>query len=132
MSSTLWHRENWEQTPDLNEAELDKTTAGVMRKIFGWVSSKTNKEEMMQDVWTFPNLASDALASKVPPVVLVTGEFDFLRYATREARDLYARNGKLAHYIEFGGSYHTAYENYEMPHSDVWFNDFTRLCDYWL
>jgi len=89
MSSTLWHRENWEQTPDLNEAELDKTTAGVMRKIFGWVSSKTNKEEMMQDVWTFPNLASDALASKVPPVVLVTGEFDFLRYATREARELY-------------------------------------------
>ena len=132
MSSSLWFRKNWRQTPGLNEAELFEGTASSMRKVFKWVSSKKDEEEMMKDVYTFPNLISDKLASQVPPVVLVTGEFDFLRYATREARDIYKRNGKLAHYIEFGGSTHTSYEDYKMPHSEVWFNDFTRLCDYWL
>jgi len=75
---------------------------------------------------------SDSLASRVPPVVVVTGEFDFLRYGSREAAELYKRNGKLLAYIEYGGGYHTSYENYAMPQSDVWFNDFKRLCDYYL
>ena len=132
MTSNLWFRKNWEQTPGLNEAELSQATAAGMKKAFKWLSPSQNEEEIMKDVYTFPNLISDELAAKVPPVVIVTGEFDMFRYAGREARDVYERNGKLAHYIEFGGSYHTLFLQYAMPHSDIWFNDFTRLCDYWL
>ncbi len=75
---------------------------------------------------------SDKLAAKVPPVILVTGEFDSLRYMTREARELYQRNGKLLAYIEFGGGYHGSYTNFKMNQSNVWNNDFKRICDYYL
>lgn len=74
----------------------------------------------------------DELASKVPPVVIVTGEFDMNRTISQEARDLYKKNGKLLGYIEHGGAYHGSYSNYNLKHSNVWFKDFKKLTDYYL
>ena len=100
--------------------------------MYKWLSDKKSHAEMMKDVYLFPNIMSDALAARVPPVVLVSGEFDFLRYHVTEARDLYERNGKLIAYLEFGGGYHGSYANYDMGQSDVWFEDFRKLTEYYL
>merc|ERR1719183_1929287 len=51
--------------------------------------------ECMNDPYVFPNEMGDDLAKKVPPVMIMTAEFCFLRSAAEEARDLYKRNGKL-------------------------------------
>ena len=133
MTSNYQMRDNWgETTPGLNKDELRSYRVGSADKISFWLSAKKTKAELMKDVYLFPNIMSDALAARVPPVVLVTGEFDFYRHMTREARDLYKRNGTLLHYIEFGGGYHASYNNFLMKQSDVWFKDFAKLTEFYL
>ena len=134
MTSNLPLRENWgnNKTYDLNEAEMVSFKNGGSALVYPWLSDKKSTAEMMKDVYLFPNIMSDDLAARVPPVVLVTAEFDFLRYHVREARDLYKRNGKLIAYIEYGGGYHASYNNFDMKQSDVWFEDFRKLTEYWL
>jgi len=109
MTSNLLLRDDWMKTPLLNDAEL-KTSDLFYAKVYGWLSDKP-RDQWMTDPYLFPNEMGDELAAKVPPVVIVTAEFDLLRYMSREARDLYQRNGKLLHYIEYGGGYHASYEN---------------------
>ena len=74
----------------------------------------------------------DELAGKVPPVVILTAEFDSMRYSSREASDLYQKNGTLIQHIELGGGYHCSWMNYTMAQADVWYNDFTRLTQFYL
>jgi len=103
-----------------------------MKELFEWLSDKTTDEERRKDRYLLPNKMGDKLASKVPPVVIVTSEFDFFRHMSREARDIYKRNGKLLHYFEFGGGIHGSYALAMFEHSEVWVKDFKRLTDYYL
>jgi len=131
MVTNLWFRPNWRKTPGLNEAERDAQYDHNWVKIYEFLSPN-DRSQWMDDAYLFPNEMSDSLAAKVPPVVIVSGEFDFLRYASKEAADLYRRNGKLLAYIEFGGGYHASYHNFAMEQSNVWFRDFRRLMDFYL
>ena len=72
------------------------------------------------------------LAGKVPPVVILTAEFDSMRHSSREARDLYQKNGTLIQHIELGGGYHCSWMNFSMAQADVWYKDFTRLTRFYL
>lgn len=130
MTSNLFLRDDWESTPRLNASEL-KTSDIFYSNVYGWLSDKP-KDQWMTDPYLFPNEMGDKLAAKVPPVVIVTAEFDLLRYHSREARDLYQKNGKFLHYIEYGGGYHASYENFYMEESNVWQKDFKKLTDYYL
>jgi len=87
MTSNLFLRKDWKKTPLLNSQELKKTTKD-WEGLVGYLSDKP-QDQWMADPYLFPNVMSDELAAKVPPVVIVTSEFDYLRYAAREARDLY-------------------------------------------
>lgn len=75
----------------------------------------------------FPNTMSDELASKVPPVVVLTTELDFLRTMSHEAADLYRRNGKLLDFAEYGGVWHGHYINYDLKQTDKWYEDIGRM-----
>jgi len=123
---------NPEKTPGLNRDELSAVKRGPSMMLLNWLSDKKTIAEMMKDKYLFPNIMGDALAARVPPVVLTTTEFDFVRNHAREARDLYKRNGTFLHYIEYGGGYHVSHNNFEMAQSDVWFEDFAKLTEYYL
>ena len=131
VSNCILKNEEWKQTADLNEAEL-RVHAPFVTKMFGLISDKETAEEWATDPYLFPNEMGDELAGKVPPVVILTAEFDSLRYSSREARDLYQKNGKLIQYIELGGGYHCSWMNYAMAQTDVWYKDFTRLIQFYL
>jgi acetyl esterase/lipase len=131
VSNSILNSEEWRRAADLNEAELRVHTPFVT-KMFGLISDKKTAEEWAQDPYLFPNEMGDELAGKVPPVVILTAEFDALRYSSREARDLYQKNGKLIQYIELGGGYHCSWMNYAMAQTDVWYKDFTRLTQFYL
>lgn len=130
-SNCILKSEEWKRAADLNEAEL-RVHAPFVTKMFGLISDKQTTEEWATDPYLFPNEMGDELASKVPPVVILTAEFDALRYSSREARDLYQKNGKLLGYIELGGGYHCSWMNYDMAQTGVWYKDFTRLTQFYL
>jgi len=130
VSNYILKGEEWKRAAGLNEAEL-RVHAPFVTKMFGLISDKT-AEQWANDRYLFPNEMGDELAGKVPPVVILTAEFDSLRYSCREARDLYQKNGKLIQYIELGGGYHCSWMNYAMAQSDVWYRDFTRLTQFYL
>ena len=131
VSNCILKSEEWKQAAGLNEAEL-RVHPPFVTKMFGLISDKQTAEEWARDPYLFPNEMGDELASKVPPVIVLTAEFDSLRYSSREARDLYQKNGSLIQYIELGGGYHCSWMNYAMAQTDVWYKDFTRLTQFYL
>jgi acetyl esterase/lipase len=131
VSNCILQSEEWKQTAGLNEAEL-RVHAPFVIKMFGLISDKKTTEEWAKDRYLFPNEMGDQLAAKVPPVVILTAEFDSFRYSSQEARDLYQKNGKLIQYIELGGGYHCSWMNYAMAQTNVWYKDFTRLTQFYL
>lgn len=80
----------------------------------------------------FPTEMSDELASKVPPVIVTTCEFDFFRAISHEGAELYRRNGKLLDFAEYGGVWHGHYINYDLKQTDRWFKDFSRMTEKYL
>ena len=72
----------------------EKSALGFHKGAYKMFQSKGTEKRY---VW--PNLMGDELAKKVPPVILLTTEFDFYRTGAEEAAKLYERNGTL---IEFG------------------------------
>ena len=74
----------------------------------------------------------DDLASKVPPVVIYTNEFDFYRKCAEESAELYKRNGKLLDYGVLAGVYHGHFGVFELKRTDVWFADIARICKKYL
>eukprot|EP00656_Telonema_subtile_P020165 TRINITY_DN21325_c0_g1_i1.p1 TRINITY_DN21325_c0_g1~~TRINITY_DN21325_c0_g1_i1.p1 ORF type:complete len:317 (+),score=58.60 TRINITY_DN21325_c0_g1_i1:1-951(+) len=98
VSNCILKSEEWQRTADFNEAEL-RVHAPFVTKMFRLISDKENPDEWAKDPYLFPNEMGDQLAAKVPPVVILTAEFDSMRYGSREARDLYQRNGRLIQYL---------------------------------
>jgi len=131
VSNCILKSEEWKQSAGMNEAEL-RVHAPFVTKMFRLISDKQTADEWAKDPYLFPNEMGDELAAKVPPVVILTAEFDSLRYSSREARDLYQKNRKLIQYIELGGGYHCSWMNYAMAQTDVWYKDFTRLTKFYL
>jgi len=81
----------------------------------------------MDDPYLFPNEMSDELAAKVPPVVVITAEFDFLRTCSIQAARLYKKNGTLLDYIEYGGGWHASYTIFHLDSTEKYFEDFATL-----
>jgi len=131
VSNSILESEERKIAAGMNEAEI-RVSAPFTAKMFRWISDKETAEEWSIDRYLFPNEMGDDLASKVPPVVILTAEFDSLRHGSREARDLYRKNGRLLHYIELGGGYHCSWMNYAMAQTDVWYKDFARLTRFYL
>ena len=61
---------------------------------------------------------SNDTASKVPPVVIRTCEFDCHLYMAREAQKLYEKNGTLLEYGMYGGSWHGHHYYYDLHQTD--------------
>eukprot|EP00928_Gymnodinium_smaydae_P038366 TRINITY_DN26484_c0_g2_i1.p1 TRINITY_DN26484_c0_g2~~TRINITY_DN26484_c0_g2_i1.p1 ORF type:complete len:367 (+),score=46.60 TRINITY_DN26484_c0_g2_i1:44-1102(+) len=131
VSNCILKSEEWKQAAGMNEAEL-RVHAPFVTRMFHQISDKETAEEWAKDPYLFPNEMGDELAGKVPPVVILTAEFDSFRHASREARDLYHKNGTLIQYIEFGGGYHCSWMNYDMAQTSVWYKDFARLTAFYL
>lgn len=130
-SNCILKSEEWKRAAGMNEAEL-RVHAPFVTKMNGLLSDKQSPEEWARDPYLYPNEMGDELAGKVPPVVILTAEFDSMRYSSREARDLYQKNGRLIQYIELGGGYHCSWMNYAMAQADVWYKDFARLTKFYL
>ena len=131
VSNCILKSNEWKRAQGMNEAEL-RVHLPFVTKMFRLISDKQTTDEWSADPYLFPNEMGDALASKVPPVVILTAEFDSLRHSSREARDLYQKNGTLLHYIELGGGYHCSWMNYDMAQTDTWYKDFARLTQCYL
>ena len=78
----------------------------------------------------------DNLASKVPPVVIYSTEFDFYLKCAEESADLYRRNGTLldfvVDFVVLSGVWHGHFGSFTLKKTDVWFNDVARICKKYL
>lgn len=100
--------------------KIERTMAKGMRDIYRWLCVKkgTKIADYTNDKNCFPSMMGDELAAKVPPVVILTSEFDFFRTMSHEAAELYKRNGKLLDFAEYGGVWHGHYIWYNLKQSD--------------
>ena len=123
-----------------NLFEQDPLPKGLTKDELGFASSQKGisrllhdgKGPLKTDMWVFPNEMGDELASKVPPVFIQTAEYDFYRTMSREAADLYRRNGALLGFAEYGGAWHGSSYLFGLPTSDTWYADFSRMTDKYL
>lgn len=114
-----------------NKVEKAQCKLPHQDRIYKWLAD--DKTDMKNSMWLHPNLMGDDLASRVPPVVIITGEYDFLRYASLEAAELYKRNGKLLEVGDFGGGWHASYGMLTLKSAQQWIHkDFPALIDRYL
>lgn len=62
-----------------------------------------------KDKTYFPNEMGAKLAAKVPPVIVTTSEFDFLKSIAEEAKDLYDEAGTLLDFASYNDVWHGWY-----------------------
>jgi hypothetical protein len=60
-------------------------------------------------------------ASKVPPTIIYTTEYDSFRRNAEEACDLYEEAGTLLDCGIQAGTVHMRLNNWDLPEMDVWF-----------
>ena len=73
----------------IKDAKVHPCEKASYRQMCNLMLSKDSEEVAMKDPYVFPNLISDDVAKRVPPVAIMTAEFCFLRTDAEEARDLY-------------------------------------------
>ena len=79
-SNCILKSEEWKRSAGMNEAEL-RVHAPFVTKMNALLSDKP-PEEWASDPYLYPNEMGDELAGKVPPVVILTAEFDSMRYSS--------------------------------------------------
>ena len=84
----------------------EREAALSMRKIWRLISTDLNLQK--NDPLLFPDKAREKLLMKMPPTVMITGEFDiFLTETTRMANKLRA-SGRLLEFVVFPGVKHSS------------------------
>lgn len=81
--------------------------------------------------WIFPNEMGVHLAKKVPPVVIMTSEYDYYRGMSHEAARLYKKAGTLLDFVEYAGKWNAHFYTNNGEY-DVFYKDFRRLVDKYL
>ena len=115
-----------------SEHTKEEASLAPGQKMMTALITKDSLDVALKDPYVFPNVMSDEMASKVPPVVVYTAEFDFYRRASQHAADLYKKNGTLLHHVVLKGYTHAGYVDFTLKKTSVWYSDFGRLCKKYL
>ena len=84
------------------------------------------------DVQLFPNLMDEATARALPPTVVFTSEFDFLRVAAEELAALLERSGRLLDYCCHPSCTHCWWMMMDHPKAERFYDDVAKVFAKWL
>ena len=110
----------------------EKSQIDIGESIALMLSRDETLEGAKKDRYVFPNNMGDQFAKKVPPTLIYISEFSWYLRPAQEAADLYRRNKRLLDFCVLPGCFHNSHHNFELQKTNIWFNDFARICNTYL
>ena len=101
-----------------------------MNFMYNLIANDIRKDK--SDKYLFPTLMSDEMASKFPPSVIFTTEFDIFRRHAEELAGLLEKNGTLCDFCCHPGVTHGWYFDFDHPTSAIFWDDMKDTLYKWL
>lgn len=118
------------RTPEAEMPAFERSYASAQVASYEFLAKDKDSQKNDKDI--FPNLMGDELASKMPPTVVFTSEFDFFRIGSEELIEVLKKNGKLLDSCIHPGGHHGFFIRYHFGITDGFYSDVAKVTDKYL
>ena len=109
---------------------LEQMSYEDMNFMYNVIANDIKKDA--KNKYLFPTLMSDIMASKFPPGVVLTTEFDLFRRHAEELASILETKGNLLDFCCHPGVTHGWYFDFNHPTSHLFWDDMKKILEKWL